>query len=138
MQYCGCPPSTIMARHCCMACLSWICSASWLSPSRRWRWPRCALCARTLGDEHVKDACSASFPLKAGSKRAGAVPPQGHHPVGANTPSSSFFSPCVFSLDVTVSAADVSVCLLPTSCRLSYQFFQLLLHQLCDRCNFRV
>jgi hypothetical protein len=27
----------------------------------------------------------------------------------------SFFSPCVFSLDVTVSAADVNVCLLPTS-----------------------
>src|SRR5437588_8917505 len=35
-------------------------------------------------------------------------------------------------------AADVRVYLLPTACRLSYQFFQLLLHQLCDRCNFRV
>ena len=35
-------------------------------------------------------------------------------------------------------AADVRVYLLPTACRLGYQFFQLLLHQLCNRCNFRV
>ena len=32
----------------------------------------------------------------------------------------SFHSPCVFSLGVTVGAADVRVRLLPTSCRLSH------------------
>jgi len=35
-------------------------------------------------------------------------------------------------------AADVSVCLLPIPSRLSYQCFQLVLHQLCDRCNLQV
>src|SRR6266568_6010926 len=49
MRRCGSPPSTTMARRCCMACRSWIRWVCWLSAWWRWRWPQCALCARTLG-----------------------------------------------------------------------------------------